>query len=108
MKAVTRDYRSTVLLDSIRRLHRRGATGNLLNLLQRVHPADLHPQFKFFTDVETHDILKLLMDKDLSRAAEVSLLHDTLCFVLLRRQTQLVRGQAHAVTLHHHSPMLLL
>lgn len=71
MKSVTREHRNSVLLDSLRRLHRRGATGHLLNLIQRVHPADLPPLFKFLTKDEIRDVLKLLVDKDLSRAAEV-------------------------------------
>ncbi len=72
MKAVTREHRNTVLLDSIRRLHRRGATGNLLNLLQRTHPADLPPLFKYLVEHEARDILKLLIDKDPARAADVA------------------------------------
>ncbi len=71
MKAVTREHRSTVLLDSIRRLLRRGATSHLLNLLKRVHPADLPPQFSYLTEAEAVEILKLLIDHDLSTAAAV-------------------------------------
>lgn len=71
MKAQTREHRSSVLLDSIRRLHRRGATSHLLNLLKRVHPADLPPLFNYLADTESREILKLLIDNDLTRAAEV-------------------------------------
>jgi magnesium transporter len=78
MRAVTRDQRNTVLLDSIRRLLRRGASGHLLNLLQRIHPADIPPLFKYLTEQESHDILKLLVEKDLARAADVATaLHPT-------------------------------
>jgi magnesium transporter len=71
MKALTREHRSTVLIDSIRRLHRRGATSHLLNLLKRVHPADLTPLFNYLTESESCGILKLLIDNDLARAADV-------------------------------------
>jgi magnesium transporter len=75
-----------VLLDSIRRLLRRGATGHLLNLLQRVHPADIPPLFKYITEAESHSILKLLVDKDLARAADVATaLHPSAAAEILAR-----------------------
>ncbi len=70
-KAVTREHRSTVLLDSIRRLLRRGATSHLLNLLKRIHPADLPPQLAYLTESEAGEVLRLLVDHDLATAAAV-------------------------------------
>ena len=78
MKLQTREHRSTVLLDSIRRLYRRGGTSHLLYLLKRVHPADLPPLFNYLTETESRGILKLLIDNDLALAADVvSALHPT-------------------------------
>jgi len=42
--------RIDLVLDSVRRLLRVGATANLLNLLQKQHPADLAQVFKELTD----------------------------------------------------------
>jgi len=86
MKAVTREQRSAVLLDSLRKLLRRGATGHLLNLLQRIHPADIPPLFKYLTEAESHEVLKLLIEKDLGRAADVATsLHPTTAAEILAR-----------------------
>ncbi len=41
--------RIDVVLDSVKRLLRIGATANLLNLLQKQHPADLAQIFKSFS-----------------------------------------------------------
>src|SRR6266850_2035028 len=70
--AVTRDQRSAVLLDSLRKLLRRGANVHLLNLLQRIHPGDIPPIFNVLTETESHEVLKLLIEKDLTRAADIA------------------------------------
>ena len=44
--------RIDVVLDSVRRLLRIGATANLLNLLQKQHPADLAQIFSGLADKE--------------------------------------------------------
>jgi magnesium transporter len=84
MKAVTHDQRSAVLLDSLRKLLRRGANVHLLNLLQRIHPGDIPPIFNVLTEAETHEVLKLLIEKDLTRAADVAVaLHSTVAAQIL-------------------------
>jgi len=86
MKAATRDHRSAVLLDSLRKLLRRGATVHLLNLLQRIHPGDIPPIFNVLTENESHEVLKLLIEKDLTRAADVaSALHPQTASEILSR-----------------------
>ena len=44
--------RIDLVLDSVKRLLRIGATANLLNLLQKQHPADLAQVFKELQDKE--------------------------------------------------------
>jgi magnesium transporter len=41
-----------VVLDSVKRLMRMGATANLVNLLQKQHPADLAQLFSELSDKE--------------------------------------------------------
>jgi magnesium transporter len=82
--AVTRDQRSAVLLDSLRKLLRRGATVHLLNLLQRIHPGDIPPIFIALTEAESHEVLRLLIEKDLTRAADVACaIHPTIAAQML-------------------------
>ncbi|HZE88221.1 MAG TPA: magnesium transporter [Verrucomicrobiae bacterium] len=86
MRANKRDQRSAVLLDSLRKRLRRGATVHLLNLLQRIHPGDVPPIFNVLTDTEQHEVLKLLLDKDITRAADVATaLHPTAAAQILAR-----------------------
>ena len=43
-----------VVLDSVKRLLRMGATSNLVNLLQKQHPADLAQLFSELPDKDRH------------------------------------------------------
>jgi Mg/Co/Ni transporter MgtE len=55
--------RIDLVLDSVRRLLRVGATANLLNLLQKQHPADLAQVFKELTDRDREASFSLLADR---------------------------------------------
>lgn len=55
--------RSEVVLDSVRRLLRIGATANLLNLLQKQHPADLAQIFADLLEAERHATFALLVER---------------------------------------------
>src|SRR5687767_1742719 len=52
-----------LVLDSVRRLLRVGATANLLNLLQKQHPADLAQVFKELADRDRDASFNLLADR---------------------------------------------
>ncbi len=49
-----------VLLDTLRRLHRRGATGNIKKLIGKTHPADLAWVFHSLTASEKNDIFQII------------------------------------------------
>ena len=55
--------RIDVVLDSVKRLLRIGATANLLNLLQKQHPADLAQVFGSLHDTERQAVFSLLIDR---------------------------------------------
>src|SRR5918993_2846757 len=55
--------RIDVVLDSVKRLLRIGATANLLNLLQKQHPADLAQVFGSLLDTERQAVFSLLVDR---------------------------------------------
>jgi magnesium transporter len=55
--------RIDVVLESVRRLLRMGATVNLLNLLQKQHPADLAQVFAELPERERHAAFNVLVDK---------------------------------------------
>jgi len=55
--------RIDLVLDSVRRLLRVGATANLLNLLQKQHPADLAQIFTELTDRDREASFSLLADR---------------------------------------------
>ncbi|HEY3161237.1 MAG TPA: magnesium transporter [Vicinamibacterales bacterium] len=55
--------RIDLVLDSVRRLLRVGATANLLNLLQKQHPADLAQVFKELADRDRDASFNLLADR---------------------------------------------
>src|SRR5262245_34916422 len=55
--------RIDLVLDSVRRLLRVGATANLLNLLQKQHPADLAQVFKELADRDRDASFTLLADR---------------------------------------------
>src|ERR671912_1567948 len=55
--------RLDLVLDSVKRLLRIGATANLLNLLQKQHPADLAQVFGSLHDTERQAVFSLLIDR---------------------------------------------
>ena len=62
--------RIDVVLDSVKRLQRIGASANLLNLLQKQHPADLAEVFKELPDKDRRGALNLLLDHNSRLAME--------------------------------------
>jgi len=62
--------RSDVVLDSVRRLLRIGATANLLNLLQKQHPADLGQIFGELHDNERQAAFAVLVERQPKLAME--------------------------------------
>ena len=62
--------RTDVVLDSVKRLQRIGASANLLNLLQKQRPADLANVFKELPDRECRGALNLLLDHNSRLAME--------------------------------------
>ncbi len=62
--------RIDVVLDSVKRLQRIGASANLLNLLQKQRPADLAEVLNELSDKSRHDAFNLLLDRDSRLAME--------------------------------------
>ena len=62
--------RIDVVLDSVKRLLRIGATANLLNLLQKQHPADLALVFGSMLDTERQAVFTLLVERSPRLAME--------------------------------------
>ena len=56
--------RIDVVLDSVKRLLRIGATANLLNLLQKQHPADLAQVFGSLLDTERQAVFTVLVERN--------------------------------------------
>jgi magnesium transporter len=59
-----------VVLDSVKRLLRMGATANLVNLLQKQHPADLAHLFSELPDKERQSAFTLLAERNTKLAME--------------------------------------
>src|SRR6476620_4034734 len=59
-----------VVLDSVKRLQRMGATANLVNLLQKQHPADLAQLFSELPDKDRHSAFSLLVERNSRLAME--------------------------------------
>jgi magnesium transporter len=59
-----------VVLDSVRRLQRMGATANLVNLLQKQHPADLAQVFSELAEKDRHTAFSLLAERNSRLAME--------------------------------------
>jgi magnesium transporter len=59
-----------VVLDSVKRLLRMGATANLVNLLQKQHPADLAQLFSELPAKERHSAFSVLADRNSRLAME--------------------------------------
>ncbi len=64
--------RIDLVLDSVKRLLRIGATANLLNLLQKQHPADLAQIFSGFQDKERETTFSLLAERNGRLAMEAA------------------------------------
>lgn len=62
--------RNDLVLESVRRLLRMGATPNLLNLLQKQHPADLAQVFAELGDKECHAVFNILVERNGRLAVE--------------------------------------
>ena len=59
-----------VVLDSVKRLQRMGATSNLVNLLQKQHPADLAQLFAELPDKDRGSAFSLLVERNSRLAME--------------------------------------
>ena len=59
-----------VVLDSVKRLQRMGATANLVNLLQKQHPADLAQLFSELTDKDRRAAFSVLAERNSRLAME--------------------------------------
>jgi len=53
-----------VILDTVRRLNRRGAVGHLLKLLDKTHPADMAWVFRHLSPAERQDIFHVIAQTD--------------------------------------------
>ena len=62
--------RNDLVLESVRRLMRMGATSNLLNLLQKQHPADLAQVFAELNERDCHAVFNVLVERNGKLAAE--------------------------------------
>src|SRR5260221_10917042 len=62
--------RIDVVLDSVKRLLRMGATPNLVNLLQKQHPADLAQIFSELPEKERHATFNVLVERNSKLAME--------------------------------------
>ena len=62
--------RLDVVFDSVKRLQRIGATANLLNLLQKQHPADLAEVFVELPDRDRHSAFDTLLRQNSRLAIE--------------------------------------
>ncbi len=58
------------MLESVRRLLRMGAAPNLLNLLQKQHPADLARVFSELNDRDCHSVFNILVERNGKLAVE--------------------------------------
>lgn len=62
--------RIDLVLESVRRLLRMGATPNLINLLQKQHPADLAQLFAELNEKECHAVFNILVERNGKLAIE--------------------------------------
>ena len=67
--------RIDVVLDSVKRLQRIGASANLINLLQKQHPADLAELFGELREKDCREALDLLLDHNSRLAMEALVEH---------------------------------
>ena len=68
--AMPTQRRIDLVLESVKRLLRMGATPNLLNLLLKQHPADLAQLFSELGEKERHAAFNILVDKNAKLAME--------------------------------------
>ena len=54
-----------VLLDTVRRLHRRGAVAHLLKLMRKTHPADMAWVFRHLTPVERKKVFNVIAQTEM-------------------------------------------
>jgi len=59
-------FEGKVLLDTLRRLHRRGATGNIRKLIEKTHPADLAWVFRSLPIGDQKAIFEVIAHTDLT------------------------------------------
>lgn len=79
---------TTILVQSVKKLLRRGATGPLMNMLQKVRAADLAEAFVALGEEERTAAFRLLAERALDQAAEVlSATHQA-------HRAELIRGMA--------------
>ena len=62
--------RTDVVLDSVKRLQRMGASTNLVNLLQKQHPSDLAELFSELPDKDRRSAFNLLLERNSHLAME--------------------------------------
>ncbi len=80
--------RNEVVLASVKRLLRIGATSNLLNLLQKQHPADLAQVFKELYDNDRSAVFSMLVERYARLAMEaLSELEPEIAAVLLEQRS---------------------
>ncbi len=70
-----------IMVDTLRKLNRRGARINIIKILQKSHPADLALIFRSLTKTERSNIFQLVPETD-TRARIISELDDTLIIEL--------------------------
>ena len=54
-----------VLLDTLRRLHRKKAVENCIRLVKKTHPADLAWVFRYLNSPEQHDIFQIIAQTEI-------------------------------------------
>jgi magnesium transporter len=69
--SMARDAKQTVLLDSLRKLVRRGATAHLVNLLQKARPADVAAMLHDLAEPERVGLIATLAEKAPSLGAAI-------------------------------------
>jgi magnesium transporter len=67
----TTTHTKPVLVDSLRKLLRRGASGNIVNFLGKLRPADVAALFKDLTESEKKSVFTSLSQRHPDRAAQV-------------------------------------
>ena len=98
-----------VVLDSVKRLLRVGATSNLVNLLQKQYPADLAQLFSELTDRDRQSAFSLLAERNSRLAMEaLSELGPEVAAAMLagRSAEEIVKGGLPAFAANEGAPQL--